>query len=103
MRKLIVLAAFAVITPAVAHTAWSNGDPVPEWTKKWCCGPADVHKLEPGAVHIMPDGYHIDGLNTVIPMSRAIPSPDGAYWAFFRNDTLPDSVVYCFYSPLNGV
>lgn len=101
MKKLL-FALCLLAAPAAAHNNWSDGTEVPEWTKKWCCGPSDVHMLNPSAVHIMTDGYHIDGLNTVIPMSRAMPSPDGQYWAFFRNDNLPDSAVYCFYAPLNG-
>jgi len=101
MKRLILLVAL-VASPALAHDFWSNGDPVPAWTKKWCCGDNDVHRLYPGAVHILADGYHVDGLATVLPFSKAIPSPDGQYWAFFRDEEGPEAHVSCFYAPANG-
>lgn len=106
MRAAKLSAAGAAIlgllsTPASPHDFWSNGEAVPPWVKTWCCGPTDVHRLEPRAVHIMADGYHIDGLSVVIPMSRAMPSPDGQYWAFF-DASAPEPFVFCFYAPLNG-
>lgn len=87
---------------AEAHDFWSNGDPVPEWVKAECCGPRDVHHLRAGAVHIAQDGYHIDGLKTVIPIERALPSPDGTYWAFWNPTAEPEPVIFCFFAPLNG-
>lgn len=98
-----ILAAVLAASPAAAHDKWSNGEDVPDWVKKWCCSKSDVHQVNPSAIHIMPDGYHVDGLSTVIPMSRAMPSPDGKYWIFFKEELLPDAPVYCMYAPLNGV
>ena len=57
-------------------TSGADGSPVPAWVKAECCGPQDVHHLRAGQVHIEADGYHIDGIKTVVPMGRAIPSPD---------------------------
>ena len=102
MVRWLIPAIVLAAAPAAAHDFWSNGEPVPAWTKKWCCGPADVHRLAPGAVHIRQDGYHLDGLSTVTPFSKAMPSPDGQYWAFFRTEDGPDAHVICFYAPLNG-
>ena len=101
MRSLII-AGMVFATPASAHDFWSNGDPVPGWVKAECCGPRDVHHLRPAAVHIMQDGYHIDGLKTVIPIERALPSPDGSYWAFWNPVGEPEPVIFCFFAPLNG-
>ena len=101
-RYLLSLVAFLIVPVASAHDFWSNGEPVPAWTKRWCCGASDVHRLEPGAVHILQDGYHLDGLSTVMPFSKAMPSPDGQYWAFFKVEDGPDAHVACFYAPLNG-
>lgn len=99
-----VLSASAVTTaPAFAHDYWANGETVPGWVKAECCGPNDVHHLRAGAVHIMADGYHIDGLKTVVPIARALPSPDGSYWAFWNSGNEPEPVIFCFFAPVNGV
>lgn len=98
----MVLAAVLLTTPAGAHDYWSNGDRVPPWVKAQCCGPQDVHHIRPGAVHIMADGYHIDGITTVIPVARALPSPDGQYWAFWNPVNEPEPFIFCFFAPLNG-
>jgi hypothetical protein len=98
----LCLASTILSAPALAHDFWANGEPVPPWVKAQCCGPRDVHHLRAGAVHIMADGYHIDGLNTVIPISRALPSPDGNYWAFWNPVSEPDPAIFCFFAPLNG-
>ena len=102
--KPLILAAILAASPALAHDFWSNGEPVPAWVKSYCCGPADVHRLKPSAVHAMVDGYHIDGIKNVIPMDKAMPSPDGEYWAFFRDNPGDDEpYIFCFYAPLKGV
>jgi hypothetical protein len=103
MMRSLFLAGALVVTPAAAHDFWSNGDPVPAWVKAECCGPRDVHHLSARAVHIMPDGYHIDGLRTIVPVSRALPSPDGSYWAFWNSVSEPDPVIFCFFAPVNGM
>ena len=101
MRWLALCAGLAV-TPACAHDFWSNGEPVPKWVKTYCCGPSDVHHLRRGAVHIRADGYHIDGLEIVIPIRRALPSMDGDYWAFWSTNAEPTPPIYCFFAPVNG-
>lgn len=102
---LLALAAVCLLArcaPAAAHDAWANGEPVPAWVKAYCCGPQDVHHLDARAVHIMADGYHIDGLDTVVPAERALPSPDGTYWAFWSPAAEPSPTIYCFFAPVNG-
>lgn len=89
-------------TVVSAHDFWENGDPVPAWVKSWCCGVSDIHHIKPGAIHIMDDGYHIDGIHTVVPFNKALPSPDGTYWGFWNPTMEPDPVIYCFFTPVNG-
>jgi hypothetical protein len=103
VKRAVVISAMLAVSPAKAHDFWSNGDPVPPWVKSVCCGPQDVHHLRAGAVHVMADGYHIDGLDIVISTDRALPSPDGTYWAFWNPVLEPSPTVYCFFAPLNGV
>ena len=96
---LLFLATFS--RAASSHDFWSNGQQVPAWVKQWCCGASDAHRLDPGRVHILPDGYHVDGLSAALPFSKAMPSPDGHYWAFFKVEDGPQAHVSCFYAPLN--
>lgn len=104
MRSTILAAALVLAPlPAFAHDFWSTGEAVPNWVKSSCCGRADSHHLRPGAVHVMRDGYHIDGLKTVVPMSRALPSMDGSFWAFWSAAGEPEPVIFCFFAPLSGV
>lgn len=83
------------------HDQWSDGEPVPPWVKKACCGPEDVHHLRLEQVHNMADGVHVDGLSTVIPYSKVLPSPDGQYWGFW-SPIAKDPTVYCFFAPIEG-
>jgi hypothetical protein len=83
---------------AVGHDVWSNGARVPPWIKKACCGPSEVHRLPADKVRALPDGYHVDGLDTVIPYSRALPSHDGEFWGFWNSDAT-HPVVFCFFAP----
>jgi hypothetical protein len=102
MMRALTIAGVLLVSPASAHDFWSNGDPVPPWVKAQCCGPRDVHHIRPGSVHIEQDGYHIDGIKTVIPIGRALPSMDGDYWAFWNPVGEPEPVIFCFFAPLNG-
>jgi hypothetical protein len=99
-RLAIVALVAATMCPlhAVGHDVWSNGAQVPAWVKKACCGPSEVHQLSADKVHALRDGYHVDGLATVIPDSRVQPSPDGAFWGFWNPDAL-NPVVFCFFAP----
>jgi hypothetical protein len=99
---LIGLALGAASAPALAHDVWADGSAVPPWVKAACCGPADVHHLRPGRVRLMADGYHIEGLTTVVPVGRALPSADGDYWGFWNPAGEPAPAIFCFFAPVNG-
>jgi hypothetical protein len=91
--------------PSVAHDVWSNGGQVPSWVKAACCGPEDVHHLKPEDVQIVEhDGHQwwrIAGYHADLPYDRALPSQDGDYWIFYRdNDGTFQSPVYCFFAPM---
>lgn len=104
-RSILIGGISALFTAtAFAHDTWQNGDPVPPWVKASCCGPEDVHHLTEDQVHLRDDGYHIDGYPDVIPTNAAIPSPDGSYWAFYKQfDSGIFSKVYCFFVPFSGI
>lgn len=88
---------------ARAHDEWSNGEPVPSWVKRQCCGVADAHHLQPEQVHVTPEGYRVDGYAQVLPERQRQPSPDGSWWVFYRD--YPDgsqSGVFCFFGPESG-
>jgi hypothetical protein len=102
--RLALWIVFAVCcAPAMAHDRWANNEPVPSWVKTMCCGPEDVHHLTHDQVELRPDGYHIQGYHDVVPVSQALPSQDGDYWAFYRE--LGDGTttsMYCFFTPFSG-
>lgn len=101
MRAIVLLfMLYAFEHPAHAHDAWESGAPVPAWVKASCCGPEDVHHLQPEQVHAKADGYHIDGISTVVPYDKALPSQDGDYWAFYRPG-VKDPWVFCFFAPVS--
>ena len=102
MRFWAAILSIALVSPAFGHDAWGNGEPVPPWVKALCCGPEDVHNIPPEHVHLMADGYHIDEIETVIPVERALPSPDGEYWGFWRPALEPTPVIFCFFAPIKG-
>jgi hypothetical protein len=100
MRALIVVSLLSVAAPAGAHELWANGTPVPDWVKKSCCGPEDVHHLAAQQVHALADGWHVDGYSQVLAYGRELPSQDGDYWIFYKS--YPDgsqTPVYCFFAP----
>jgi hypothetical protein len=87
---------------ADAHDYWSDGKSVPNWVKASCCGPADAHHLRPDQVHRISDDYYsVDGYVRRIPVGQALPSQDGDYWIFYRDDGSGiQSGVYCFFVPM---
>ena len=90
------------ICDAHAHDYWSNGKPIPAWVKASCCGPADAHHLRPEQVHDEGDYYRVDGYVRKIPHAQALPSQDGDYWIFYRDDGANgQSGVYCFFIPMD--
>jgi hypothetical protein len=88
---------------AEAHEVWANAEPVPDWVKASCCGPADAHHLRPDQVHRVSDDYYmVDGYHYRIPAKDALPSQDGDYWIFYRDGNGGNqSIVYCFFVPMN--
>lgn len=124
MRAAAVAIAALLAAPAFAHDRWANGDPIPAWIKSSCCGPADVHHLTPDQVQDMGDYYIVDGYHQPImkayagqPNNSIIPSQDGDYWIFYKDDKAHDdqcpyqgcklvhvpaaqSSVYCFFIPM---
>ncbi len=100
----VALAAALLLAPrARAHDTWANGDPVPAWVKADCCTQAHAHHILNSAVHVRPDGYHVDGYPYTIPFDQAHPSPDGSTWLFYSTfrDGTPD-VPLCFFVPPSG-
>lgn len=101
--SLLVSVGGLSVGAAQAHDYWSNGRVVPPWVKAACCGPEDVHHLRPDQVHRVSDDYYmVDGYNQRIPASSALPSQDGDYWIFYRdNASGTQSGVYCFFVPMD--
>ena len=102
MNRFLTFFAALSVSTAQAHDAWQNGDPVPPWVKSACCGPEDVHHLTEDQIHITPQGYKIDGYPEIIPLERALPSPDGTPWVFYRQVGSYFSPVYCLFVSLKG-
>ena len=103
-RALAALGAtLALVAPASAHDYWADGKPIPNWVKASCCGPADAHHLRPDQVHRVSDDYYeVDGYHHRVPVSQALPSQDGDYWIFYRDDRSDgQSGMYCFFVPMD--
>ena len=104
MVRLACLLTVALGTQsASAHEKWANGEDVPAWVKRSCCGPDDVHHLTADQVHAMAGGWHIAGYPYVVQYGRETPSQDGDYWLFYK--AYPDgsfTPIYCFFAPLRG-
>lgn len=94
---------FLLSGAAEAHDAWADGEAVPGWVKQSCCGPADAHHLRPDQVHRVSDDYfEVDGYYHKVPAKDALPSQDGDYWIFYRDDGGgSQSGVYCFFVPMD--
>jgi hypothetical protein len=101
--KLAIISFFFFYGVAEAHDVWANGKVVPDWVKAACCGPEDVHHLRPDQVHRISDDYYmVDGYQHRIPARDALPSQDGDYWIFYKdNDGGTQSGVYCFFVPMD--
>ena len=100
--RIAVVAFLLYCGQCQAHDVWSDGRPVPQWVKASCCGPEDVHHLRPDQVHRISDDYYmVDGYSNRIPVRVALPSQDGDYWVFYRdNANGSQSTVYCFFVPM---
>jgi hypothetical protein len=103
MRPCLAAALVVGIAPALAHDQWADGKAVPGWVKSACCGPADAHRLRPDQVTRDARGdYVVEGYREPILAKFALPSEDGNYWIFYR-DNLDGSrsAVFCFFVPMN--
>lgn len=104
MTLRALLATLVIASPVLAHDRWANGDPVPPWVKRACCGPEDAHQLTLDDVHATPKGWIVAGYHQAIPMGSELPSQDGHYWIFYRNyEDGSQSTVYCFFVPIPGI
>ena len=56
----------------------------------------------PDQVHRISDDYYsVDGYVRRIPVGQALPSQDGDYWIFYRDDGANgQSGIYCFFVPM---
>jgi hypothetical protein len=100
MRAIIACALSLFCSPAIAHEFWTNGEPVPGWIKRYCCANSEVHRIEPGHVHLRSDGYHIDGYPDAVPENRVYTSRDSYFWAFFKiRDNGEPGTIWCFFAP----
>ena len=92
---------FGQSTICFSHDQWADGSKVPDWIKSACCGPADAHLLAADQVHHY-DGYWlVDGYKDKIYDRQELPSQDGHYWVFYRNNSNgSQSSVYCFFVPM---
>jgi hypothetical protein len=99
----LLLVSLPPLSPAAAHDVGSDGSPVPAWIKQACCGPSDVHHLRPDQVHrVSSEFYAVDGYFTPVPAKIALPSPDGDYWIFYKdNKSGTQTGVFCFFVPMN--
>ena len=105
MRLIALIICVAVHTAAFGHDLWING--TRNGAGEWCCGTGDCAIMDPDTVGFTAQGYAIDGMGTisgtgarerykeVVPVSEAMPSPDGAYWRCKR----PDGTRRCFFAP----
>lgn len=84
------------------HDVWADGSAVPEWVRNACCGPSDVHHLQPSEVHRRPGGFAIDGVQALVPWAKTLPSEDGDYWIFYRDFADGSQYVFCFFAPPEG-
>ena len=112
LRSTAIALALAFFLPApgpvtgIVFNPAAYADPVtgqiPDWIQSSCCGAQDAHKLRADQVHRVSDDYYqVDGYVGRIPVGQALPSQDGDYWIFYRQD--PDggqSGVYCFFIPM---
>lgn len=103
MPRILALLALSLCGPAVAHDQWTNGAAVPAWVRDACCGPADAHHLRPDQVRRISDEYYaVDGYFRPIPAHKALPSADGEYWIFYKdNKSGSQTGVFCFFVPMD--
>lgn len=98
MIRTALLTFLFLTCSAQAHEQWANGAAVPPWVKTACCGPKDVHTLDPSELHELRGGaYKIDGIDNPVPPERVFDSLDGTIWAFY-SPAIPSSIyVHCLF------
>jgi hypothetical protein len=118
-RSVLVLGLTFCGSAAFAHDLWISRGAYKNPAGEWCCGAEDCGVVSPNAVKATGAGYSVvgtvtygeavtgnsldgptftDSVNEVVPYSRALPSPDGAYWRCKR----PDGSPRCFFAPPPG-
>ena len=102
--RLCLAAAFLLgAAPAVAHDQWANGKAVPAWIRSACCGSGGraSSPARSGLANARGD-YVVEGYHEPLAARFALPSQDGEYWIFYR-DNLDgsQSAVFCFFVPMN--
>lgn len=119
IRSLLVLALSLFCYSAFAHDAPIRQGGYKNLAGEWCCGAGDCGVVSPENVKVGSGGYSLRGpvtygasatgnaadgptwqedLNEIVPYSKALPSPDGAYWRCKR----PDGSPRCFFAPPSG-
>jgi hypothetical protein len=82
IARIAVLLFALSASGADAHDYWSDGKAIPDWVKASCY-------------------YSVDGYVRRIPVVQALPSQDGDYWIFYRDDGANgQSGIYCFFVPM---
>lgn len=113
-----IFAFLLLITPALSHEWWGNGQEVDPQTKQNCCGVSDCKMLDEKTLKrkVTKYGIELEFPNPVkpskhlefmwkpiiketIPYKRVQPSPDGKYWVCIS----PLGNIYCYWEPNNGV
>ncbi|MDO8874511.1 MAG: hypothetical protein Q8M24_12740 [Pseudolabrys sp.] len=115
----LVLVSSLVCSSAFAHDAPISRGGYKNLAGEWCCGAGDCGIVAPNNVKVGSGGYALSGpvtygasatgneadgptwredVNEVVPYSKALPSPDGAYWRCKR----PDGSPRCFFAPPSG-
>lgn len=124
VHSLLVLVASLLCYSAFAQQAFAHDAPISRGGYKnlageWCCGAGDCGVVAAANVKAGSGGYSLRGpvvygesatgnasdgptwkedVNEVVPYSKALPSPDGAYWRCKR----PDGSPRCFFAPPSG-
>jgi hypothetical protein len=104
MRASVCAAAMLIsVGAAEAHEAWADGSTIPAWVKLACCGPSDAHRLRPEQVHrVSAEYYAVDGFYSPVPARDALPSQDGQYWIFYKdNKSGGQTGAFCFFVPMD--
>ena len=102
MRAVVAAVVVGLAGQAWSHDMWADGRPVEKWAKESCCGPSDVHELQPNQIHDTDEGYKIDGYPYIVPHDKALPSQDGHAYLFYRVYSDGSfSQPYCFYIPMS--